>query len=70
MCRVALTCTPLCVRQATKGKILCHRELGPALCDNLDGWAERFKREGTRIPVADSQVYRDQHNIVKQLSSN
>ena len=37
MYRAALTRTPLYVRQATEGKLLCNRERSPALCDNLDG---------------------------------
>ena len=58
------------------GKLLEHRELNPVPCDNLEVWVGveggREVRGGEDICVltADFTPYgRNQHNIVKQLSS-
>ena len=42
------------------------------LCDNLEGWEAEVQEGGDiHIPMNDSLIYgRNQHNIVKQLSSN
>ena len=61
-----------------RGQLLWHRELSPALYSHLEGWDElraggKFKKKGTLLVYfwLIALLYsRNQHNIVKQLSSN
>ena len=66
-----------CVKQiATENVLYNTRSSNQVLCDNLRrrGWDEvggRFKRQGTYIYGWMVLMYgRNQHNVVKQLSSN
>ena len=46
------------------------RELKPVLCDNLEGWDGRSKREGTYVYlwVTHVDVWQKPYNILNQLS--
>ena len=58
------------------GFVVWHRELIPLLCDNLKGW--NGVGDGREVQERDTSTYgwfmlmyrRNQHNFVKQLSSN
>ena len=63
------------VKQIASGDLLYDAgSSNSVLCDNLEGWEveRRFKREGAQVCLRPIHVMygRNQHNIVKQLSSN
>ena len=69
--RVALKHTVLYVKQIIKGKVQCNTgSLAQCSVTTWTGGLGGSEGGDIRIPVAGSQVYRDQHNTVKQLFSN
>ena len=67
---MAETYTLPCVKQGTKGKLLCSTRAHLVLCDSLEGWdgaaGGREVQGGGDMCVPMVDVGRNQHNTVKQ----
>ena len=60
------------IKQIASGNLLHDAELEPGFCDNLEGWDRGSRGKGHMYTYGWFTLMngRNQHNIVKQLSSN